>query len=111
MQREDIVLVSFRNGRHQVSNFVPFTDCPIIPFQDRVLAFGTGRSVTINEDIIEIPLPTESDFVPHSSSAPPVLSPFVRIVRLFSLAGRIADVMVRVVLNSFLSGRLTNLIL
>ncbi|KAK0233936.1 hypothetical protein IW262DRAFT_1290854 [Armillaria fumosa] len=62
---------------------------------DRVLAFGTGRSVTINEDIIEISLPTENDFVPHSSSAPPVLSPFVGIVRLFSLAGRIADVMNR----------------
>ncbi|SJL15726.1 uncharacterized protein ARMOST_19230 [Armillaria ostoyae] len=62
---------------------------------DRVLAFGTGRSVTIHEDIIEIPLPTESDFVPHSSSAAPVLSPFVGIVRLFALAGRIADVMNR----------------
>ncbi|KAG7452007.1 uncharacterized protein BT62DRAFT_926217 [Guyanagaster necrorhizus] len=60
---------------------------------DRVLAFGTGRSVTIDEDIIEIPLPTESDFIPHSCSAPPVLSPFVGIVRLFALAGRIADVM------------------
>ncbi|KAG7451756.1 uncharacterized protein BT62DRAFT_990214 [Guyanagaster necrorhizus] len=60
---------------------------------DRVLSFGTGRSVTINENIIEIPLPTESDFIPHSSSAPPVLSPFVRIIRLFALAGRIADVM------------------
>ncbi|KAF9040283.1 hypothetical protein BDZ89DRAFT_1060712 [Hymenopellis radicata] len=57
---------------------------------DRVLAFGTGRSVTIAEDIIELPLPTDSDFADPPTN---LLAPFVQVVKLFALAGRIADIM------------------
>ncbi|KAK7053001.1 hypothetical protein VNI00_004322 [Paramarasmius palmivorus] len=64
---------------------------------DRILAFGTGRGVTIPADSIEVPPPTESDMdaamAPMSPGHPPVLSPFVRIVRLFALAGQIANCM------------------
>ncbi|KAF8891156.1 fungal-specific transcription factor domain-containing protein [Mucidula mucida] len=60
---------------------------------DRVLAFGTGRSVTIAEDLIELPLPTDSDLADSSSASPNLLAPFVQVIRLFALAGRIADIM------------------
>lgn len=58
------------------------------------MAFGTGRSVTIAEDLIELPLPTDSDLADSSSASPNLLAPFVQVIRLFALAGRIADIMV-----------------
>lgn len=71
---------------------------------DTVLAFSTGRTTTIPEDIIEIPLPEDEDFFPdpsrdcptHPTFAPneviqPV--PFVYLVRLMIVTARIANVL------------------
>uniref|UniRef100_A0A0W0FF04 Zn(2)-C6 fungal-type domain-containing protein n=1 Tax=Moniliophthora roreri TaxID=221103 RepID=A0A0W0FF04_MONRR len=64
---------------------------------DRILAFGTGRRVTISAESVEIPLPTEDDMIPTSPALSldqtMVLSPFVSIVKLFALAGQIANCM------------------
>ncbi|KAG6902386.1 hypothetical protein C0995_000591 [Termitomyces sp. Mi166 len=67
---------------------------------DRILAFTTGRPPTIPEEIIEIPLPTDEDFVPDPARAdvgdveePPQPTPFVHMVRLMVLCGRITTVL------------------
>ncbi|KAG5351648.1 hypothetical protein C0989_005420 [Termitomyces sp. Mn162] len=69
------------------------------PPQDRILAFKTGRPPTIPEEIIEIPLPTDEDFVAGSARADiedeelPQPTPFVYMVRLMVLCGRITTVL------------------
>ncbi|KAF9267220.1 hypothetical protein L218DRAFT_1074512 [Marasmius fiardii PR-910] len=68
---------------------------------DRILAFSTGRSPSISEEIIEIPLPTDEDFFPDPArnNDPAALAeevqpvPFQHLVRLFVLCGRIANVL------------------
>ncbi|KAG5652111.1 hypothetical protein H0H81_006285 [Sphagnurus paluster] len=67
---------------------------------DRILAFSTGRPPTISEDIIEIPLPSNEDFVPDPARSDPAAAaeapqptPFVHMVRLMVLCGRIASVL------------------
>ncbi|KAL0573161.1 hypothetical protein V5O48_008792 [Marasmius crinis-equi] len=64
---------------------------------DRILAFGTGRAVTIPCDCIEVSTLDEMDMSgpssPHNSTTPQVLSPYVQIVKLFVLAGHIANCM------------------
>ncbi|KAG5721563.1 hypothetical protein E4T56_gene13052 [Termitomyces sp. T112] len=66
---------------------------------DRILAFKTGRPPTIPEEIIEIPLPTDEDFVAGSARADiedeelPQPTPFVYMVRLMVLCGRITTVL------------------
>jgi hypothetical protein len=60
---------------------------------DRILAFGTGRMVTIRDESIEVPLPTQEDLrIATEQVSPPC--PFVSIVRLYTLAGKIADILV-----------------
>ncbi|WWC92345.1 uncharacterized protein L201_007300 [Kwoniella dendrophila CBS 6074] len=71
---------------------------------DRIIAFATGRPVSIQEDIIEIPLPKDEDFFPdpsrnHSSFSvsqqdekiEPI--PFVQLVKLMIICGRISNVL------------------
>ncbi|KAG6915968.1 hypothetical protein DXG01_009057 [Tephrocybe rancida] len=67
---------------------------------DRMLAFSSGRPPTIPEEIIEIPLPTDEDFVPDPARADagdteelPQPTPFVHMVRLMVLCGRITTVL------------------
>ncbi|KAJ7641467.1 fungal-specific transcription factor domain-containing protein [Roridomyces roridus] len=68
---------------------------------DRILAFSTGRPPSIPEEIIEIPLPSDEDFVPDpartndpmAATEIPQPTPFVQIVRLMVLCGRIANVL------------------
>ncbi|KAG6815881.1 hypothetical protein H0H87_010523 [Tephrocybe sp. NHM501043] len=67
---------------------------------DRMLAFSTGRLPTIPEEIIEIPLPNDEDFVPDSARAGPgdpdelpQPTPFVHMVRLMVLCGQITTVL------------------
>ncbi|KAF8151784.1 fungal-specific transcription factor domain-containing protein [Crassisporium funariophilum] len=69
---------------------------------DRVLAFATGRPPSISEELIDIPLPSDEDFVPDpaisydaTSTAPEIVqpTPFTHIVRLMVLCGRIANVL------------------
>jgi len=68
--------------------------------KDRILAFGTGRAVTIPCDSIEVSLLEEKDLIrlapPTNATTPQaqVLSPYVQIVKLFVLAGHIANCMV-----------------
>ncbi|KAG6853266.1 hypothetical protein C0991_005591 [Blastosporella zonata] len=67
---------------------------------DRMLAFSTGQLPTIPEEIIEIPLPTDEDFVPDPARPGPgdpeelpQPTPFVHMVRLMVLCGRISTVL------------------
>ncbi|KAG6819207.1 hypothetical protein H0H93_014347 [Arthromyces matolae] len=66
---------------------------------DRILAFSKGRPPTIPEEIIEIPLPVDEDFVPDPARADadenelPQPIPFVHMVRLMVLCGRITTVL------------------
>ncbi|KAK4685515.1 hypothetical protein P7C73_g4633, partial [Tremellales sp. Uapishka_1] len=67
---------------------------------DRIVAFATGRPASIPEDIIEIPLPEDEDFFPDPSRNTPtdVLEavepiPFVQIVKLMIICGRISNVL------------------
>lgn len=69
--------------------------------QDRILAFSTGRPVSISEDIIEIPLPSDEDLTPdpartnepaaHQEPVQP--NTFAHLVRLMVLCGRIGNVL------------------
>lgn len=66
---------------------------------DRIISFSAGRQTTINEDIVEIPLPEDQDFFPDPSrdntamleAVEPV--PFVSFVRLMVIVGRISNVL------------------
>ncbi|KAJ7736742.1 fungal-specific transcription factor domain-containing protein [Mycena maculata] len=68
---------------------------------DRILAFSNGRPPSISEEIIEIPLPCDEDFVPDparsndpaAANEQPQPTPFVYLVRLMVLCGRIANVL------------------
>ncbi|KAJ7119557.1 fungal-specific transcription factor domain-containing protein [Mycena epipterygia] len=68
---------------------------------DRILAFSNGRPPSISEEIIEIPLPCDEDFVPDpartndpsAANETPQPTPFVHLVRLMVLCGRIANVL------------------
>ncbi|KAJ6618004.1 fungal-specific transcription factor domain-containing protein [Mycena sp. CBHHK59/15] len=68
---------------------------------DRILAFSTGRPPSLSEEIIEIPLPSDEDFIPDpartndpaAAQEPPQPTPFVHLVRLMVLCGRIASVL------------------
>ncbi|KAG6828958.1 hypothetical protein H0H92_006185 [Tricholoma furcatifolium] len=67
---------------------------------DRILSFSTGRPPTIPEEIIEIPLPIDEDFVPDPARADleaaeeiPQPTSFVHMVRLMVLTGRISTVL------------------
>ncbi|KAJ7675429.1 fungal-specific transcription factor domain-containing protein [Mycena rosella] len=68
---------------------------------DRILAFSNGRPPSISEEIIEIPLPCDEDFVPDpartndpaAANEQPQPTPFVHLVRLMVLCGRIASVL------------------
>ncbi|KAK8850556.1 hypothetical protein IAR55_004474 [Kwoniella newhampshirensis] len=67
---------------------------------DRIVAFATGRPASIPEDIIEIPLPSDEDFFPDPArnlpdspleQTEPV--PFVQLVKLMIICGRISNVL------------------
>ncbi|WWD20738.1 hypothetical protein CI109_105214 [Kwoniella shandongensis] len=67
---------------------------------DRIVAFATGRPASIPEDIIEIPLPSDEDFFPDPArnlpdspleQVEPV--PFVQLVKLMIICGRISNVL------------------
>ena len=67
---------------------------------DRVISFATGRKVTLTDDMIEVPLPEDADFFPDSSRdtecdpiemVEPV--PFVQLVKLMVICGRLANVL------------------
>ncbi|KAF5327990.1 hypothetical protein D9758_017789 [Tetrapyrgos nigripes] len=69
---------------------------------DRIVAFSTGRPVSISEEIIEIPLPSNEDLTPDPCELPatdpsqiPQVQPnaFVYLVRLLVLCGRIGNVL------------------
>ncbi|WVF68209.1 hypothetical protein IAT40_002974 [Kwoniella sp. CBS 6097] len=67
---------------------------------DRVVAFATGRPASIPEDIVEIPLPSDEDFFPDPSRNLPEYPaeevepvPFVQLVKLMIIVGRISNVL------------------
>jgi hypothetical protein len=67
---------------------------------DRFLAFSTGRPSSIPDEIIEVPLPEDSDFFPDpgrtfDGSDPGVVEPvpFVQLVKLMVICGRISNVL------------------
>lgn len=67
---------------------------------DRIIAFATGRPASIPEDIIEIPLPEDSDFFPEPSRDTPEHGfepvepiPFVQLTKLMVICGRISNVL------------------
>ncbi|KIY44665.1 hypothetical protein FISHEDRAFT_67380 [Fistulina hepatica ATCC 64428] len=68
---------------------------------DRILSFSTGRPVSISEEIIEIPLPTDEDMTPDSArntdpaalQEPVQPTAFPLLVRLMVLCGRIGNVL------------------
>nr|XP_019007903.1 pathway-specific nitrogen regulator [Kwoniella pini CBS 10737]OCF46684.1 pathway-specific nitrogen regulator [Kwoniella pini CBS 10737] len=67
---------------------------------DRIVAFATGRPASIPEDIIEIPLPIDEDFFPDPSRNLPESKeeeiepiPFVQLVKLMIICGRISNVL------------------
>ncbi|WVQ95649.1 hypothetical protein IAU59_002747 [Kwoniella sp. CBS 9459] len=67
---------------------------------DRVVAFATGRPASIPEDIVEIPLPADEDFFPDPARNLPEHSPeevepvpFVQLVKLMIIVGRISNVL------------------
>ncbi|KAF8905916.1 hypothetical protein CPB85DRAFT_1376742 [Mucidula mucida] len=62
---------------------------------DRILAFSTGRPPSISEDLIEIPLPTDEDFIPNPAGRAEIPGPvpFQYWVRLMVLCGRIAGIL------------------
>ncbi|KIY64083.1 hypothetical protein CYLTODRAFT_425553 [Cylindrobasidium torrendii FP15055 ss-10] len=60
---------------------------------DRILAFGTGRPVSIHEEFVEIPLPTAQDILEPGEYPPTTPSPFPSVVKLFSVAGRISNIL------------------
>lgn len=66
---------------------------------DRVVAFATGRPASIPEDMIEIPLPENADFFPDRARDDKPLDepvqpvPYVYLVRLMVLCGRISNVL------------------
>jgi hypothetical protein len=67
---------------------------------DRIIAFATGRPCGIPEDIIEIPLPEDRDFFPDPSRNGPENAqevvepvPYVQIVKLMIICGRISNVL------------------
>ncbi|BEI92189.1 uncharacterized protein CcaverHIS019_0410090 [Cutaneotrichosporon cavernicola] len=67
---------------------------------DRVVAFATGRAASIPEDIIEIPLPEDTDFFPDPARNTPQFMPeaiqpvpFVYLTRLMIICGRISNVL------------------
>ncbi|WRT70729.1 uncharacterized protein IL334_007727 [Kwoniella shivajii] len=67
---------------------------------DRIIAFATGRPASIPEDIIEIPLPTDEDFFPDPARNLPDSPqeeiesiPFVQLVKLMIICGRISNVL------------------
>ncbi|KAJ6590571.1 fungal-specific transcription factor domain-containing protein [Mycena vulgaris] len=82
---------------HALSLAAPLTR----PHQDRILAFSNGRPPSISEEIIEIPLPCDDDFIPDpartndpaAANEQPQPTPFVHLVRLMVLCGRIANVL------------------
>ena len=67
---------------------------------DRITAFAMGRPASIPEDIIQIPLPEDSDFYPDpardtaadaAEAIEPV--PFVQLTKLMVICGRISNVL------------------
>ena len=70
---------------------------------DRVIAFVTGRPVSIPDDIVEIPLPDDGNLFPdparntaeYLQSGIEIVepSPFVQLVKLMVICGRISDVL------------------
>ncbi|WVQ85799.1 hypothetical protein IAT38_007967 [Cryptococcus sp. DSM 104549] len=67
---------------------------------DRIVAFATGRPASIPEDIIEIPLPVDEDFFPDPARNLPTSPheevepvPFVQLVKLMIICGRISNVL------------------
>lgn len=68
------------------------------PSQDRLLSLGTGRTVTITDDIIEVPLPAESELAPAlndgNETLPALPNPFCRVVCLFTICGRVSNILV-----------------
>ncbi|KAJ9105963.1 hypothetical protein QFC19_003298 [Naganishia cerealis] len=65
--------------------------------QDRLLSLSTGRICTIREDVLEVPLPLDEDLIP--APLPPGVNPqskpepFVALVKLMVIAGRISDLL------------------
>ncbi|WWC59823.1 uncharacterized protein I303_102385 [Kwoniella dejecticola CBS 10117] len=67
---------------------------------DRILAFAEGRETMIDDDIIEIPLPKDSDFFPDPARSTPEYPyeitepvPFVYFTKLMVIVGRISNVL------------------
>ncbi|WVQ70547.1 hypothetical protein IAR50_000066 [Cryptococcus sp. DSM 104548] len=67
---------------------------------DRIVAFATGRPASIPEDIIEIPLPVDEDFFPDpsrnfpdSAYEPVEPIPYVQLIQLMVIVGRISNVL------------------
>jgi len=67
---------------------------------DRIIAFATGRPASIPEDVIEIPLPEDSDFYPDPANDMPTDPvqmvepvPFVQLTKLMVICGRISNVL------------------
>ncbi|EIM87625.1 uncharacterized protein STEHIDRAFT_168323 [Stereum hirsutum FP-91666 SS1] len=64
---------------------------------DRLLSLGTGRTVTITDDIIEVPLPAESELAPAlndgNETLPALPNPFCRVVCLFTICGRVSNIL------------------
>ncbi|KAJ9119052.1 hypothetical protein QFC22_003543 [Naganishia vaughanmartiniae] len=65
--------------------------------QDRLLSLSTGRLCTIRDDMLEVPLPVDEDLIPaplppgeNPQSKP---EPFVALVKLMVIAGRISDLL------------------
>ncbi|GHJ88959.1 hypothetical protein NliqN6_5361 [Naganishia liquefaciens] len=65
--------------------------------QDRLLSLSTGRLCTIRDDMVELPLPTDKDMIPAPLPAglAPISKPepFVALVKLMVIAGRISDLL------------------
>ncbi|KIY72773.1 hypothetical protein CYLTODRAFT_366911 [Cylindrobasidium torrendii FP15055 ss-10] len=62
---------------------------------DRILSFVTGRPPSIPEEMIEIPLPSNEDWIPHPTGQAyqPGEVPFAYWARLMVLCGRIASLL------------------
>ncbi|KAH8110030.1 fungal-specific transcription factor domain-containing protein [Phellopilus nigrolimitatus] len=68
---------------------------------DRIISFSTGRPVTIPDDAIELPLPSDDDFFPDPARNTDVAAlhepvepiPFQYLVRVLVLCGRIATML------------------
>lgn len=84
----------FEDSGHYVRNKLLFWSLFVT---DRLVSFATGRVCSMKEDVIELPLPTDEDMIPRptpeGTDTTPRPSPFVALVKLMVICGRMSDVL------------------